>query len=76
MRSIARTALGRMMLSPVVGLLYAVALTVASQYYTRMFSRYMYLTLFVCAGAFLAGKIMAWSRRETDGVALTEPARA
>jgi hypothetical protein len=45
MRKMSEFQLGRLVFSPIVGSLYAVALTMASQYYARTFSRYMWLTL-------------------------------
>lgn len=45
MRKMSEFQLGRLVFSPILGSLYAVALTMASQYYARTFSRYMWLTL-------------------------------
>jgi hypothetical protein len=73
MRQMAQTPLGRLVFSPVVALLYAVTLAMSSQYYTRILSRYAWLTIGACVVFGLVGKASASRWNSPHRIATSRP---
>jgi hypothetical protein len=59
MRKMAEFPLGRLVFSPIVALLYTAALAMSSQYYSRTFSRFMWLTLSVAFAFVIINRLAA-----------------
>jgi hypothetical protein len=59
LRRIAQAPLGRLLWSPVVALLFSVDIVISSQYYTRTFSRLMWVTLGLCVTVLIINEVLA-----------------